>query len=532
MAGRDEWDLVLFGYRNELARERVLQYLATVPGVPTIDRQTKVPQRLFAQLPAARAHQLEQELEALGAQIAVVPVLPPTAPAPERPARSRVRWLAAIVGGGAAAGLAFVLLPHHRPALETRAPQARVERVAEFMRIEVPPPDEPAREPDEAAQLNASAVADAERGQFEAAAEQLRRAMRLAPDNEVVRQNLQTVLHNWAVQVLDRGDAAAALARVQEALALGERGNLRFASGMANMRAGDLGAARADLEQALANGITDANLYLALGEVYLHDGDRPRALEMLHRAREAGAGGPELAALVDRLEREVDAEWDFAAMENRHFRVTFAEGENRVAAQLVLDGLEDARNDIAAKFFAVPSSVTEVVLYAAQDFHAITKTPDWAGGAYDGRIKVPVRGLEANDPGLPRLLRHEFMHRVAAEISNNRCPVWLSEGLAVWAEEDQEGERRTWAEETVRGGPLFRLEQLSDSLTGLPSDRAQIAYAQSYLAVRELIDRYGARRLPLLVTELSRQPLPAAFAAVYPGDFADFEARWLRSLQS
>ena len=36
---------------------------------------------------------------------------------------------------------------------------------------------------------------------------------------------------------------------------------------------------------------------------------------------------------------------------------------------------------------------TAVVLYTQRDFHAVTQTPDWAGAAYDGRIKLPVRGL-------------------------------------------------------------------------------------------------------------------------------------------
>ena len=532
MTGQDEWDLVLFGYRNELARERVLQYLATVPGVPPIDRHTKVPQRLFAQLPAARAHQLETDLKVLGAQIAVVPVLALSDLGIPPPKATSTPWVVAAVFGALAATAALVLIPRARHVVERQPPLAHVQPPTEFMRIEIPSAADQTSENAEALRLNASAVEHAQRGEFETAVTQLRQALRLVPDHEVVRQNLQTVLHNWAVRALETGDSSAALARTRDALALGERGDLHQVSGMAHLQQGDDVAARADLEQALATGVRDANLWLALGQVYLHDNDRPRALDMLQHAREAGAQGPDLDALVDKLGREVDAEWDFAAMENAHFRVTFAEGENRVAAQMVLDGLEDARSDVAARFGTVPSSVAEVVLYAAQDFHAITKTPDWAGGAYDGRIKVPVRGLEANDPGLPRLLRHEFMHRVVAELSGNRCPVWLSEGLAVWAEEDQEGERRAWAEDTVRGAPLFRLQQLAGSLTGLPPQRAQVAYAQSYLAVRELIDRFGARRLPILVTELSRQPLSAAFASVYPGDFADFEDRWLRSLQS
>jgi hypothetical protein len=58
-----------------------------------------------------------------------------------------------------------------------------------------------------------------------------------------------------------------------------------------------------------------------------------------------------------------------------------------------------------------------------------------------------------------------------------------------------------------------------------------VAYAQSYLAVRALVDQYGARKIPGLLSNLAKnRTLSEAFAATYPGDFAGFEARFLRRL--
>jgi Flp pilus assembly protein TadD len=533
--GGGDFDLLLFGYRNDLARERVLDYLATLPptleGPALIDRATETPQRLFAQLPELRARQLRDDLEQLGAQITLVPLSSAPTGLPVPAFSSLLLPLISAVVGGAAIMLMLQLLPQPHRRTATRLPRVAAPRaIARLQPISLEPsrPNEQAQ----ALQLNSDAVELAQHGQYDLAAERLRQALDLTPGQPVVTQNLQTVLLNHAIRELVANHPRSAMNRLSRALELGQRTDLVQTRGLAYFQAGELDRARADLEQAVKAGSKDPSTWLALGEVYLQQDDRPHALDALQRARELGAKSPELDGLLSRLGREVDAEWDFSAIESAHFRVTFSEGENRVAAQLVLDGLEDARNQVGAKFGYLPDHIIEAVLYGAQDFHAITQTPVWAGAAYDGRIKVPVRGLESDDPVLRRLLRHEYMHSLVADLSHNRCPVWLNEGLAVWAEEEQDGERRAWAEDTVRGASLFHLRDLTGPLTHLPPARAQVAYAQSYLAVRELVDRYGARKLQQFVTDLSRQPLAAAFAATYSTDLADFEDHWLRALTS
>jgi hypothetical protein len=531
------FDLVLLGYRNDLARERVLDYLAAVPprfeGPPPIDRFTPVPQLLFKDLSRGEAEQIGDELRARGAQVRLVP---PAGGAAVAAVASRPPRLRGLTFGLIALVLLAVVVQWTRPRHRVSEPQpVQVEIPTAQVRLQ-PLGEWRERGPDDhqvqALRLNADAVRRAEKGDYDPAVAELRQALQLVPDHPVIRQNLQTVMLNAALRDLEGGRPLVARDRLREAVGYGERGDLRQALGLANLQAGDPSAARADLERAVEKGAADPGLWLALGETYLRQNDRPHALEMLQRARDAGATSPQLDALLKRLGREVDAEWDFAAIESPHFRVTFDDGKGSSAARFVLDGLEDARSDIGRRFAYPPDGRTEVVLYAARDFHAITQTPVWAGGAYDGRIKVPVGGLQPEDPALPRLLRHEYMHSVVGQLSGNHCPTWLNEGLAVWAEEGRDGERRAWAEGAVHDARLFHLNEIAGPLIGLPSSEALVAYAQSYLAVRELIDRYGARRLAQLVEDLRKQPLAVAFADVYPDTLADFEERWLRALGS
>jgi len=276
---------------------------------------------------------------------------------------------------------------------------------------------------------------------------------------------------------------------------------------------------------------THVNSLLMLGDIYLKQDRRAPALEVLQRAKEAGAHGPELDRMLGQLSREVDAEWDFVELQSRHFRVSFGDGEDRRTVKLLLDALEDAYDVVGAKFNYRPDDRTPVVLYTQSDFHGVTQTPDWAGAAFDGRIKIPVRGLTADDPNLPRVLRHEYAHSAIAQISGGHCPVWLNEGLAVWAEENDDADHTGWATRHVADKELFALAQLRDSFTTLPADRVEVAYAESYLAVRSLIDRYGARKIPAFLVALGRvHSVGEAFASVYPGDFSGFEQQLLRQL--
>ncbi len=472
------FDLILLGYRNDIARARTLEYLDQLPlalGPAQVDRGAELPQRLFTALDREGAQRLRAALEACGAQVALAQVsvadegptavVPLAEPPAARAHAPRPFTILLVVALGAAAYL-------------WRAGEPMLRQ----------PPLLPRAAPLTAHSSNP--------GQPEA-----------APD------------YPEAVQPL------------QAAPEVNERADVLRTRGIAQLREGDYPAAATALERALQLAPKDPNALLALAEVYLKQDKRPQALDLLHRAKEAGVRSPELDKRMQQLSREVDAEWDFLQTESAHFRVSFADTQDGRAVRLVLATLEDAYFTVGSKFEDYPDDRTPVVLYTQQDFHNITQTPGWAGAAFDGRIKLPVRGLQADDTQLPRVVRHEYAHSLITQLSNGRAPVWLNEGLAVWAEETDEGEREAWAQQKIAGQELFTLEQMSTTFVHLQTTRAEVAYAQSYLAVRALIDIYGARKIPALLGSLAHsRNMGEAFAATYPGDLASFEERWLRQL--
>ena len=528
----ERYDVFLFGFRNDVARARAIAFLDRLPrtaaGPSPVGTGSVYPARLFTSVPAETALPLQAALTDLGAQVAVLAATgstgaavdspPPTTPVAPRAATS-LRPLTLVLA--AALGVAVYLWHSGTPLLQPPLPPPLAPPAA----VRPAPVAAEPRLPPEAVHLNNTALRLADTQAFRDAIATLERARRLDPDNSVLTRNLQTVWLNWGIAALSAGQLADAEHHLRTAADFGERADVLRTLGVAQLRQADYGGAASTLERALRLEPRDSQSMLALAEAYLRRDKRPDALDLLQRATEAGVRSDALEQRVARLSREVDTEWDFVQRESPHFRVSFADSEDRGAVRLVLAAFEAAYASVGARLNYYPGDRTAIVLYAQRDFHEVTQTPDWASAAFDGRIKVPVRGLHADDADLGRVARHEYAHSVIARLSQDRCPVWLNEGLAVWAEEATDGDRRAWARATIAGEPLFSLDQLSGSFVHLSSARAQVAYAQSYLAVRALIDDFGARRTPALLAALGDgRSLAEAFAAVYPGDLATFES--------
>lgn len=379
--------------------------------------------------------------------------------------------------------------------------------------------------------LNREAVELAQAGRYAEAAVKLRAALAAAPENPVLRKNLRNVLAAWGARELEAGHAWTAADRFNEALAYGRAPALLTGLGIAQLQSRQFGDAIDALEEALAAGAGDPATLLALAEAYEATDERVRALEMVQRAQEAGADSPALRERLERLAREVDAEWDFGEESSRHFRVRFDDGDDPRAAEAVLRSLEDAYQIVGRKLGYFPDGPLPVVLYADRDFHRVTQTPDWAGAAFDGRLKFPARGLVGGQD-LDRVARHEYAHAVIHAVAANRVPVWLNEGLAMWAEEDHAGERRAWAESVLAGHAVQPLDVLERPFAQLPRELVQPAYAQSYLTVLLLAEWYDERRIPRLLEEFGRGgSAAAAFDAVYPVDLERFEEEVAAALE-
>jgi hypothetical protein len=244
---------------------------------------------------------------------------------------------------------------------------------------------------------------------------------------------------------------------------------------------------------------------------------------------------PSAARLRERLERvrkEHRTEKDFSRDVTGHFLTKYEGREKIEAGRIILRILEDAYAEVGRALSFYPDREIQVILYSGEQFREVTDAPGWSAGIYDGKIRIPVGGIEQETPGLRRILYHEYTHAVVRTLTP-RCPTWLNEGLAQYFEGREVDSRQRGAlRRTAREGRLPSLSSLEGSFTGLGADRAAHTYLVSLSAVRYMIDSFGLYRVRYVLDELAAgADSGKALAAGLALSSEEFERGWRRSLE-
>jgi hypothetical protein len=194
-----------------------------------------------------------------------------------------------------------------------------------------------------------------------------------------------------------------------------------------------------------------------------------------------------LAGMLEKVKRDKEAEGDFREGESSHFVVRYHGGATRSLASDVTRVLEDQFRSLRDELHYTPPEPIAVILYTQEAFRDVTRSPGWAGALNDGKIRVPVQGIETVSDELTRILRHELTHSFAFQKTSGRAPIWLQEGLAQW----MEGRRTNGDAATLVGifeqGQGKQLRYYDDSWMRFSPGQARYAYGWA-LAVVEMIE--------------------------------------------
>jgi tetratricopeptide (TPR) repeat protein len=350
------------------------------------------------------------------------------------------------------------------------------------------------------------------------------------PSSDVLAEAPNALLERVAWDAIKNGKLDEASRLFTDAIARRPHdASLRLGAGLAEHLQGHPEKARTSLEEALRLNPALTPASVLLGEIFYRDGAVDHAIRVYEAAL---TFAPNEALLRNKLEtwrKEAELHGNFQRRLNAHFTVLFEGPREQELADAALRVLESAYWRIGMALAAYPPSIITVILYTEEQFHDITRSPSWAGGAYDGKIRIPMRDALGNLPQLEKVLAHEFTHALVESLSPRRTPIWLNEGLAVVFENGE----LTWAEQIVRSAPaVLPLSRLHESFLQLPSDQVPLAYAESALAVRMLLERSGPLALSMLLKDLNAgQEFAFAFEHYYTWSYLEFQSVWHESLR-
>jgi len=234
---------------------------------------------------------------------------------------------------------------------------------------------------------------------------------------------------------------------------------------------------------------------------------------------------PSLQTMLERAKRENNAESNYSERETGHFVLRY---EGRQSSEgfreQLLATLESEYQDLSREFGIEPHASVQVVLYTNQAFFDVTRAPSWMGALNDGKLRIPVEGLDSVSPELARVLHHELTHSFVNVLSLGRCPDWLNEGIAQLLEPQSLGTRAAGLAPLYRGGheiPLNSLERGFSSFTGV---EAHLAYDEALAAAEYMRGHYGIGDIVRVLQQIGHgDSVETSLRSVLHSDYARLE---------
>jgi hypothetical protein len=257
-----------------------------------------------------------------------------------------------------------------------------------------------------------------------------------------------------------------------------------------------------------------------LGQLAYAQGDVDLAIKSYEKVIKIAPGSQAIYQQLESWKKEAALHETYATRPTARFTVMFEGSTQQAIATRVSTTLESAYARVGKSLSYPPEAVT-AILYTGEQFRDITKSPSWAAAAYDGRIRIPVRGALSQPAELDRVVTHEYVHAVLHQLYP-RVPDWLNEGLATYFEPVD----HAWLMRRLRAADaLVPLSQLNQAFRTADGGDAAVAYAESYVGARVLAERLGPN-LPVFLQYVSNGTAIDQALMLFNISVADVEREW------
>ena len=242
-----------------------------------------------------------------------------------------------------------------------------------------------------------------------------------------------------------------------------------------------------------------------LGLLMTQSGDEPTArvvLEAAHAVDPFNVRAVNYLKLLDMMDQ-------FANKESAHFIVSYDPKLDPVIPEYFSDYLESVYPIVTGDFKYEPKVKTLIEVFPSHDaFSVRTVGAPWIAtvGASTGRViaLAAPRDGAGGSFNWSQVVRHEFTHTVTLGATDNRIPLWFTEGLAVWEEHSPlQWEWVPMLQDAVANHKLFPLENLTWAFVRPkgPNDR-QLGYAESFWIVTYIEEKYGHQAILDLIDQV------------------------------
>ena len=245
--------------------------------------------------------------------------------------------------------------------------------------------------------------------------------------------------------------------------------------------------------------------YTLLGSNLIRLGEEVEGKENL----EIGFENDPFNVMTSNMLKVFDTLETYETLESEHFKVHMSENDADILWPYMEPLLEESWDTLTAKYGFEPEGPILIEVFENSADFAVRSVglPDIGPlvGICFGKV-VTLISPDTLAANWQEIVWHEFMHVITLQMTNNRMPRWLSEGISVW--EEREG-RSYWGRsqglDLVRAAKDEKLLHVKDLNSGFSGarDNADLgfAYFQSYLVVDYISEEYGFDKLLELIDQ-------------------------------
>lgn len=361
----------------------------------------------------------------------------------------------------------------------------------------------------------------------------LRDNLAAAPSDPIAKAELVNALNSVASLQVSQGDLSSARTSLEEAVKLDTQ-NPTLLSNLATIhfRLGDYQKTEDLLQASLAIDGKNQWAHLLLGETYYRQEKIAQAISAWNEGLRLGPNEA-IAQRLEKARRESGIHNELSPLRSTHFILRYdSKTSHSQLGQQILDTLEDQYRRLSNELTSHAPATVAVILYPDQAYFDITRAPRWAGGTFDGKIRIPTKGMYSITSELKAALAHELTHCFMAALPGRGSPTWFLEGVAQLQEgRTAAGDRKALAQ-LQKGNRLIPLRELKGSFMGLPAGTAALAYAEGLSAVEYLTARFGRSALRNVFDLMAQNyNFENAFNTALQQSVSEFETAWQRELR-
>ena len=255
---------------------------------------------------------------------------------------------------------------------------------------------------------------------------------------------------------------------------------------------------------------------------------------------EAGRESLELAfdndpfnVMTSNMLKVFDTLEDYATLHTEHFDVRMSQSDAVVLWPYMAPLIEENWATLTEKYGFEPEAPVLIEVFDRTEDFAVRSVglPDIGPlvGICFGKV-VTLISPATLDANWQEILWHELVHVFTLQMTNNRMPRWLSEGISVWEEHEARPEwgRRQGIElvRAVDDDKLLPVASLNEGFTGANSNEdLGFAYFQSYLVVDFIAKEYGFEKMIELIKQYALvKEESEMFSAVFGKPVEAFDA--------